>query len=76
MDIKNHQHSLGKENAIIVLKNFKPESNEDVINIIETILNCYLDPYVSNENGTIKVGEHTNQPNEVKFLIDELTSFI
>ena len=76
METKNHQYVQKKEMAISVLKDLKPTSNDDVINIIETILNCYVEPYVYNEKGIIKVDKQTNQPSEVKFLIDELTSFI
>ena len=76
MDTKNNLYNLTKENAINVLKNINPVSNEDVINIIDTILQCYVQPDVRNENGIPKVDKQTNQSNEVKFLIDELTSFI
>ena len=76
MDTKNNLYNLTKENAINVLKNINPASNEDVINIIDTILQCYVQSDVRNENGIPKVDKQTNQSNEVKFLIDELTSFI
>ena len=56
-----------KKQAISVLKSIKPESNVDVINIIENIRNCYFDSEGYNK---------TYQTSNVKFLIDELNSFI
>ena len=51
-----------KEQAIIALRSFNPKGKNDVINIIDTILNCYVKPL--------------NQSNEENFLIEELKSFI
>ena len=75
MEENTIMYSQKKEEAILILKSFIPKNNKDVINIIETVLGCYAEPEVVNENG-IKVQEPTNQSNEVKFLIDELKSFI
>ena len=75
MAVINNQYSQKKEEAIMLLKDFTPTNKQDVLNIIETILNCYVEPEVEVENG-IKVHSSTNQSNEVKFLIEELSSFI
>lgn len=60
-----------KEQAIVTLRNFKPTGNNDVVNIIETILCCYVED-VRDKN----VDQPTGISNEAKFLIEELQSFI
>ena len=66
METKNYPYSLKKEMAISNLRTFVPQSNDDVEIIIETILNCYVEVEF----------EVCNQPDNVKFLIEELSSFI
>ena len=51
------------------------DDKSKIINIIETILKCYVEFDVSNENG-LKINPPFGQSNEVKFLIEELKSFI
>lgn len=66
-----------KERAIAALRSFKPTGKNDVINIIETILNCYVkDDIEVNEQNRPCVHKPMNQSNEEKFLIEELQSFI
>ena len=75
MEKNNNLYSKKKDKAIDVLKSFIPKSNTDVKIIIETILACYTEADIDDEKG-IKVKVPSNQSNEVKFLIEELKSFI
>ena len=75
MEKNNNLYSKNKVKAIDALKSLNQNSNEDVINIIETILKCYVEFDVSNENG-LKINPPSGQSNEVKFLIEGLKSFI
>ena len=50
-----------KKQAIIALRSFSPTGKNDIINIIETMINCYV---------------KANQSNEESFMIEELQSFI
>ncbi len=66
-----------KVQAIEALKSFKPTGNNDVVNIIETILKCYVEVDIEvNENNCPLDNNPMNQSKEVTFLIEELQSFI
>ena len=65
-----------KKQAIISLKDFIPKKKDDVINIIETILNCYLKVEEIDKENDKDSCQPANQSKEVKFLIKELQSFI
>lgn len=64
-------YSQAQKRAIEALKGFIPKSNNEVINIIETILNCYLDI-----EAVIRKEPQTDQSEEVDFLIEQLSSIV
>lgn len=75
METNDYERSILKKDAISILKSLEQTEGNNVSNIIETILKCYVDVDVVLENG-IKVNQPTDQPSEVKYLIRELQSFL